>query len=106
MYALRQAEGGKKVSEDLWRAGCVAGGALQLEAALRRARVERASPAARRKPVCAIHQAHQLSERRAYGLIGITRWSYRYQSRRDPKTNCACGCGSWLECEHAMDTGG
>jgi putative transposase len=35
--------------------------------------------------VCAVRQAHQLSEKRACGLIGITRWSNRYQSRRDPQ---------------------
>ena len=33
-----------------------------------------------------IRQAHQLSEKRACGLIGITRWINRYQSRRDPQT--------------------
>lgn len=33
--------------------------------------------------MCAVRQAHQLSEKRACGLIGITRWSHRYQSRRD-----------------------
>ena len=30
-----------------------------------------------------VQQAHQLSEQRACGLIGITRWSNRYQSRKD-----------------------
>lgn len=35
--------------------------------------------------MCAVRQAHQLSENRACGLIGITRWSNRYQSRRDPQ---------------------
>lgn len=33
-----------------------------------------------------IRQAYQLSERRACGLVGITRWTNRYQSRRDPQT--------------------
>jgi hypothetical protein len=33
-----------------------------------------------------LQQAHQLSERRACGLFGITRWINRYQSRRDRKT--------------------
>jgi len=33
-----------------------------------------------------VRQRHQLSEKRACGLIGITRWSNRYQSRRDPQT--------------------
>jgi putative transposase len=33
--------------------------------------------------VSEIRQAHQLSENRACGLIGITRWINRYQSRRD-----------------------
>jgi putative transposase len=33
-----------------------------------------------------IRQAHKLNELRACGLIGITRWSNRYQSRRDPQT--------------------
>jgi putative transposase len=32
-----------------------------------------------------VRQAHQLSERRACELIGITRWSNRYASRRDPQ---------------------
>jgi hypothetical protein len=30
-----------------------------------------------------VRQAYRLSERRACGLMGITRWSNRYQSRRD-----------------------
>ncbi len=33
-----------------------------------------------------IRQGYQLSENRACGLIGITRWINRYQSRRDPQT--------------------
>jgi putative transposase len=32
-----------------------------------------------------VQQAHQLSEQRACGLIGITRWSNRYQSHKDPQ---------------------
>lgn len=32
-----------------------------------------------------VRQAYQLSELRACGLIRITRWSNRYQSRRDPQ---------------------
>lgn len=32
-----------------------------------------------------MRQAYQLSEKRACGLIGITRWINRYQSRRDPQ---------------------
>ncbi len=32
-----------------------------------------------------LRQAYELSERRACGLIGITRWSNRYQSCRDPQ---------------------
>jgi len=32
-----------------------------------------------------IREAYQLNELRACGLIGITRWSNRYQSRRDPQ---------------------
>src|SRR4029077_14631917 len=42
-------------------------------------------PAARRQLVRGIRQAHQLSERRACGLVTITRWSNRYQSQRDPQ---------------------
>jgi putative transposase len=42
-------------------------------------------PAARRKLVSTVRQAYQLSEKRACGLIGITRWINRYQSRRDPQ---------------------
>jgi putative transposase len=40
----------------------------------------------RRELVCEVRQAHQLSENRACELIGITRWSNRYQSRRDPQS--------------------
>lgn len=43
-------------------------------------------PAARRQLVSEIRQRHELSEKRACGLIGITRWSNRYQSRRDPQS--------------------
>jgi putative transposase len=32
-----------------------------------------------------IRQAYQLNESRACGLVRITRWSNRYQSRRDPQ---------------------
>ena len=42
-------------------------------------------PAAQRKLVSGIRQAYQLSERRACGLVGITRWSNRYRGRRDPQ---------------------
>jgi putative transposase len=35
--------------------------------------------------VSGIRQAYGLSERRACGLVGITRWSNRYRSRRDPQ---------------------
>jgi putative transposase len=35
--------------------------------------------------VSGIRQAYELSERRACGLVGITRWINRYQSRRDPQ---------------------
>jgi hypothetical protein len=39
-------------------------------------------PAARRELVRKVRQAYQLSENRACGLIGITRWINRYQSAR------------------------
>jgi len=42
-------------------------------------------PADRRELVREVRQAHQLSERRACGLFGITRWTNRYPSRRDPQ---------------------
>jgi putative transposase len=42
-------------------------------------------PAARRELVIQIRQAPQLSEKRACGLVGITRWINRYQSRREPQ---------------------
>jgi putative transposase len=42
-------------------------------------------PAARRELVRDIRQAYQLNESRACGLVGITRWINRYQSRRDPQ---------------------
>jgi putative transposase len=32
-----------------------------------------------------MREAHDLSERRACGLMGITRWTNRYQSHRDPQ---------------------
>jgi putative transposase len=32
-----------------------------------------------------IREAYRLNERRACGLVGITRWSNRYESRRDPQ---------------------
>jgi putative transposase len=35
--------------------------------------------------VSSIRQQYQLSEKRACGLVGITRWINRYQSRRDPQ---------------------
>jgi putative transposase len=40
-------------------------------------------PAARRELVQGVREAYQLSEKRACGLMGITRWSNRYQSRKD-----------------------
>jgi len=43
-------------------------------------------PAKRRELVRQVRQAYQLSEQRACGLMRITRWSNRYQSRRDPQT--------------------
>ncbi len=43
-------------------------------------------PAARRKLVSPIRLQYELSEKRACGLIGITRWINRYQSRRDSQT--------------------
>ncbi|MBC7926057.1 MAG: IS3 family transposase [Bryobacteraceae bacterium] len=42
-------------------------------------------PAARRELVTKVREAHQLTESRACGLIGITRWSNRYQSQKDPQ---------------------
>jgi putative transposase len=43
-------------------------------------------PAKRRELVREIRQAYKLNELRACGLMRITRWSNRYQSRRDPQT--------------------
>ena len=43
-------------------------------------------PAKRRELVRQVRQAYQLSEKRACGLMCMTRWSNRYQSRRDPQT--------------------
>jgi putative transposase len=43
-------------------------------------------PVNRRELVRQVRQAYQLSEKRACGLMRITRWSNRYQSRRDPQT--------------------
>jgi hypothetical protein len=39
----------------------------------------------RRELVREVRQEYSLSERRACGLIRITRWSSRYQSYRDPQ---------------------
>jgi putative transposase len=39
----------------------------------------------RRELVRGIREAYQLKEKRACGLVGITRWSNRYVSRRDPQ---------------------
>jgi putative transposase len=44
-------------------------------------------PTARRELVSEIRRRHELSEKRACGLIGITRWINRYQSRRDPQSD-------------------
>lgn len=33
--------------------------------------------------MCRIRQVYELSEKRACGLVGITRWINRYQSKRD-----------------------
>lgn len=41
----------------------------------------------RRELVRDVREAYGLSERRACGLMGITRWSNRYQSRRDPQVD-------------------
>jgi len=43
-------------------------------------------PAKRRELVRQVRQAYRLSEKRACGLMRITRWSNRYQSRRDRQT--------------------
>jgi transposase InsO family protein len=40
-------------------------------------------PAVRRELVKGVRDAYQLSEKRACGLLRITRWSNRYQSRKD-----------------------
>ncbi len=102
--------------------GSNAAGVLQMEAPIRRTRIERSAgasatarresqaegdcggphigqahsargslkkglkPAKRRELVREIRQAYKLNELRACGLIQITRWSNRYQSRRDPQT--------------------
>ena len=39
----------------------------------------------RRELVSYVRQTYDLSERRACGLVGITRWTNRYQSCRDPQ---------------------
>jgi hypothetical protein len=46
---------------------------------------KKSEPAARRKLVSSICQQYQLSEKRACGLVGITRWINRYRSRRGPQ---------------------
>src|SRR3954447_2564296 len=43
------------------------------------------TPAARRELVESIRQQYQMSEKRACGLMGITRWSNRYRSCKDPQ---------------------
>jgi putative transposase len=121
VYALRQVEAGKKVSEICREMGVSAQAFYSWEAAIRwvgLGRVAGASPTARRKPeaentgggldvgqthfagsalkkslkpgarrelVRRIREAYRLNERRACGLVGITRWSNRYESRCDPQ---------------------
>ena len=41
----------------------------------------------RRELVREMRQAYDLSERRAYGLVGIRRWINRHRSCRDPKVD-------------------
>lgn len=43
-------------------------------------------PQAKREAVCSVRQKHSLSERRACGLVGLQRASWRYRSRRAPET--------------------
>jgi putative transposase len=62
-------------------------------------------PAKRRELVREIRQAYELNELRACGLIGITRWTNRYQSRRDPPTELRSGCGIWRRRDSAMVIG-
>ncbi|HXM34765.1 MAG TPA: IS3 family transposase [Pyrinomonadaceae bacterium] len=122
VYALRQVEGGKKVSEVCREMGVspqafyrwkrrYGGLGLNEVRELRQLREENRKlkgivadltldkhilqevlskkgmkPAKRRELVREIRQAYKLNELRACGLIRITRWSNRYQSRRDPQT--------------------
>ena len=64
-------------------------------------------PAARRELVRGNPAGYQLSENRACGLMGITRWINRYQSRRDPQDRVAdpvAGAGRQPGCD--TDTAG
>jgi putative transposase len=119
VYALRQVEGGKKVSEVCREMGVspqafyswkrrYAGLGLNELRELRLREENRKlkgivadltldkhfagsaikkglKPAKRRELVRQVRQAYQWSENRACGLMRITRWSNRYQSRRDPQ---------------------
>ena len=121
IYALRQAEAGKKIGDicrelgvsqqafyswKRWYAGLGLSELRELSAAARRepeaedvgrgpdigqahtaggAVKKGLKPAARRELVRQVRQSYQLSEKRACGLIGITRWINRYESRRDPQ---------------------
>jgi putative transposase len=113
VYALRQIEGGKKVSEICRemveaavrgiglargaRASATAGRESQAEGdrggphvgqthSARGALKKGLKPVKRRELVREIRQAYQLNESRACGLVRITRWSNRYESRRDPQS--------------------
>jgi hypothetical protein len=52
-----------------------------------------------------VRQVHQLSERRACELFGITRWINRYQAGAILKLGCGCDCESWLAAGRATAIG-
>jgi transposase-like protein len=121
VYAIRQVEAGKKVSDlcremgvsaqafYIWKRRYASVGVSELRA-LRQLRDEnrqlktlvadltlakhilqevlskKSEAVAPRQLTQKVRQAHQLTESRACGLIGITRWSNRYQSQKDPQT--------------------
>jgi transposase-like protein len=122
VYALRQIEGGKKVSEVCREMGVSLQAVYRVEASVRRIGIARGSratatarresqaerdccrshvgqthpargalkkslkPAVHRELVREIRQAYPLNESRACGLVRITRWSNRYQTRHDPQS--------------------
>ena len=80
VYALRQVEGGQKVSEVCRELGVSTRTFYSWKRRYAGLGVERVTRA-----------AYPLSANRACGLVKMTRWSNRYPSRRDPQNALRLG---------------